>query len=187
MITLAQVYLLPLILAFIIGVATGWWMWARAVHTRLEDYAYAGGADDVVTADQANSFDTNAPESDAIALAKVLPFAPSDIKPRRVRERKAVQKLTSIGISVAVGPDNDLLQIKGIGPKLNALLNGLGILRFDQIAAWKTKEISAVDRNLGAFQGRIVRDNWVDQASLLALGQIATFEARYGKLDSENQ
>jgi predicted flap endonuclease-1-like 5' DNA nuclease len=124
----------------------------------------------------------------SISLLKEQPKASvPQVKPRRIAKEKAVPRLTAIGIPAAVGPANDLLQIKGVGPKLNALLNTLGVSRFDQIAAWKAKDISKVDAKLGAFQGRIIRDNWIDQAGLLATGKISTFESRYGKLDSENQ
>ncbi len=201
MTTLAQAYIIPLILAFIIGIATGWWMWAKMAHTPVE--AYADGWNEKSAAEP-TGFDQRAPDGDAAVLAKALPLAttpvaaaimPSDrktvtlpaIKPRRARMEKVAPQITAIGIPAAIGPANDLLQIKGIGPKLNALLNRLGVTRFDQIAAWKTKEISLVDANLGAFQGRVTRENWVDQASLLAAGKISTFESRYGKLDSENQ
>jgi predicted flap endonuclease-1-like 5' DNA nuclease len=94
--------------------------------------------------------------------------------------------MTAIGIPAAVGAANNLLQIKGIGPKLNDLLVGLGITRFDQIAAWGPSEIDKVDDHLGAFKNRITRDSWVEQAGLLAKGDIAAFEAKFGKLDSEN-
>ena len=95
--------------------------------------------------------------------------------------------LLGIGIPGAVGAADDLLQIKGIGPKLNALLVGLGITRFDQIAAWGAGEIDKVDDHLGSFKNRITNDSWVEQAGLLARGAIAEFEAKFGKLDSENK
>jgi predicted flap endonuclease-1-like 5' DNA nuclease len=95
--------------------------------------------------------------------------------------------MLAIGIPGAVGAADDLLQIKGIGPKLNTLLVGLGITRFDQIAAWGAAEIDKVDDHLGTFKNRITRDSWVEQAGLLASGKIAEFEAKFGKLDSENQ
>jgi predicted flap endonuclease-1-like 5' DNA nuclease len=95
--------------------------------------------------------------------------------------------LTAIGIPAAVGKADDLLQIKGIGPKLNTLLIGLGVTRFDQIAAWGAGEIDKVDDHLGNFKNRITRDSWVEQAGLLAKGMIAEFEAKFGKLDSENK
>lgn len=99
----------------------------------------------------------------------------------------AAAAMLAIGIPAAVGAPDNLLQIKGVGPKLNDLLKGLGITRFDQIAAWGASEIAKVDEHLGAFKGRIDRDSWVEQAGLLAKGAIAEFEAKFGKLDSENQ
>jgi predicted flap endonuclease-1-like 5' DNA nuclease len=98
-----------------------------------------------------------------------------------------VAAMTAIGIPAAVGAPDDLLQIKGIGPKLNELLIGLGVRRFDQIAAWGSPEVAKVDEHLGAFKGRIGRDLWTEQAGLLARGAIAEFEAKFGKLDSENK
>ncbi|ETI64440.1 hypothetical protein C100_07390, partial [Sphingobium sp. C100] len=77
---------------------------------------------------------------------------------------------------------DDLLRLKGVGPKLKALLIDLGVTRFAQIAAWSDADIAAVDAKLGNFKGRPVRDQWVDQAKYLAAGDVAGFEAKYGKL-----
>ena len=74
------------------------------------------------------------------------------------------------------------LRMKGVGPKLKALLKDLGITRFAQIAAWTDTDIAAIDARLGNFKGRPIRDQWVDQAKYLAAGDIAGFEAQYGKL-----
>jgi predicted flap endonuclease-1-like 5' DNA nuclease len=95
--------------------------------------------------------------------------------------------MTAIGIPAAIGDPDDLLQIKGIGPKLNDLLISLGVRRFDQIAAWSASDVEKVDTHLGAFKGRIDRDMWIEQGGLLARGDIAAFEAKFGKLDSENK
>lgn len=65
-------------------------------------------------------------------------------------------------------PD-DLKQISGVGPKLEQVLNGLGIWTFDQIAAWQPEEAAWVDDYL-QFSGRIDRDNWISQAGALAKG-----------------
>lgn len=85
-------------------------------------------------------------------------------------------------IAAAVGDPDDLRKIKGIGPKLNTLLGELGVARYDQIAAWTSQDIAEIDPYLGTFKGRIVRDNWVEQAGFLAKGDIAGFEAKFGKL-----
>ncbi len=91
--------------------------------------------------------------------------------------------LTDIGVPAAVGAPDNLRQIKGLGPKLATTLQGLGITRFDQIAAWSADDVAKVDAHLGTFKGRIVRDNWIDQAGFLANADVAGFEAKFGKLD----
>lgn len=82
------------------------------------------------------------------------------------------------------GADN-LQLLKGVGPKLVVLLNGLGVTSFRQIADWTDADVARIDPQLGAFQGRIARDAIVDQAGYLARGDKAGFEARYGALGGE--
>lgn len=75
---------------------------------------------------------------------------------------------------------DDLLVIKGLGPKIKAQLADLGITTFAQIAAWTDADIDRIDRQMGRFQGRIRRDNWVEQARLLAARDKAGFTQRFG-------
>jgi predicted flap endonuclease-1-like 5' DNA nuclease len=83
----------------------------------------------------------------------------------------------------ATSPDGDnLLRLKGVGPKIATLLKSEGISRYAQIAAWSDADIAAIDAKLGSFAGRPQRDNWVDQARLLAADDVAGYEAKYGKL-----
>ena len=59
----------------------------------------------------------------------------------------------------------------------------MGVTRFAQIAVWNDADVARVDGMLPpAFQGRIVRDNWVEQARLLAGGDLAGYEEKFGKL-----
>ncbi len=182
------------LLPLLIGLLTGWWAFRKSSAA----YAYA--------APEAEAVRAPAP---AVAPVAVEPKVAAPVTPvaaapaAKLVETPAVPKpaaapvaaapvaaaiaMTAIGIPAAVGKADDLLQIKGVGPKLNTLLNGLGISRFDQIAKWGASEISKVDTHLGNFSGRIVRDSWVEQAGLLARGAIAEFEAKFGKLDSENK
>ena len=91
-----------------------------------------------------------------------------------------------ISAALAAAPTSDahdnLLRMKGVGPKLNQLLIELGVTRYAQIANWSEADIAAIDTKLGNFKGRPVRDQWVDQAKYLAAGDTAGFEAKYGKL-----
>ncbi len=64
-------------------------------------------------------------------------------------------------------PDN-LKKIKGIGPKLEQMLHGMGVFHFDQIAIWTDRELAWIDDNLEGFKGRASRDEWVAQAKDLA-------------------
>lgn len=63
-------------------------------------------------------------------------------------------------------PD-DLKRISGIGPKLEEVLNRLGIWTFAQIAVLKPAEVAWLDDYL-QFKGRIERDAWQEQAAKLA-------------------
>ncbi|EYD77807.1 NADH-ubiquinone oxidoreductase chain E [Rubellimicrobium mesophilum DSM 19309] len=66
------------------------------------------------------------------------------------------------------GVGDNLQEIAGVGPKLEALLHDLGFWHFDQIAAWSPGEVAWVNSRLGAFRGRIEREHWIDQARKLA-------------------
>jgi predicted flap endonuclease-1-like 5' DNA nuclease len=76
---------------------------------------------------------------------------------------------------------DDLARIKGVGPKLVALLGELGVTSFAQIAAWTHEDVSRIDAQLGRFAGRITRDQWVEQAKLLAARDEAGFAERFGR------
>lgn len=80
------------------------------------------------------------------------------------------------------GGADDLSRIKGLGPKLQALLPTLGLSTFAQIAALTEADLAALDAKLGAFAGRPAKDNWVEQARFLASGDVAEFEAKFGKV-----
>jgi NADH-quinone oxidoreductase subunit E len=84
------------------------------------------------------------------------------------------------GIAAARGgkPDN-LQRISGIGPKNEKTLHGLGFFHFDQIAAWSEDEVAWVDDHL-KFNGRILREEWINQAKLLAEGNDEEFHRLYG-------
>lgn len=76
---------------------------------------------------------------------------------------------------------DDLKLIKGVGPKLEALLHSMGFYHFDQIAKWSSEEVTWVDQNLEGFKGRVTRDDWVAQAAILADGGETEFSNRAKK------
>jgi predicted flap endonuclease-1-like 5' DNA nuclease len=84
------------------------------------------------------------------------------------------------GIAAARGGKADNLQrISGVGPKNEAILHNLGVFHFDQIAAWTPEQITWVDDHL-RFNGRILREEWIRQAGLLAAGKEEEFTREFG-------
>lgn len=82
----------------------------------------------------------------------------------------------------ASGPPDNLVLLKGVGPKFARLLNDLGITRFEQIARLSEGDLDRLDQHLGAFRGRLQRDQIPLQADYLARGDEDGFEQRFGKL-----
>ncbi len=119
-------------------------------------------------------------------VAKKAAAKPASAETAAIPEEPTVPPPATKPAPAATAAKADNLQLlKGVGPKLVVLLNGLGIISFRQIADWTEADIERIDPQLGAFQGRIARDNIVDQAGYLARGDKAGFEEKYGALGGE--
>lgn len=99
----------------------------------------------------------------ALRLARRAELAERDARITRLQGALAAVPAPAEGAA----PD-DLKRIRGVGPAIEALLHGIGITRF-----WQIAELSADDRRrvgslLGLFASRIERDEWVAQARALA-------------------
>ena len=75
---------------------------------------------------------------------------------------------------------DDLKRIRGIGVLIEKKLNSLGVSNFEQIANWTGADIDRVSQILD-FKGRIERENWVEQARILASGGQTEFSLRVDK------
>jgi small subunit ribosomal protein S2 len=64
------------------------------------------------------------------------------------------------------GAPDDLAKLTGVGPQIVKKLNEHGVFHYWQIAAMTKDESDKLDADL-KFNGRIARDNWVDQARTL--------------------
>lgn len=115
--------------------------------------------------------------------SELSPVAPDEPLPEpTAAPGLAATELAPSPPAAPAGPPQDLTRMKGLGPKAAALLGGMGVTRYDQIAAWSDVDVARVDAEMGAFRGRIARDRWVEQARLLADDDVAGFEERFGKL-----
>lgn len=132
-----------------------------------------------------------APTSKPAPKPKATPKAKAKPDPQPAPETKAAAPASDPGPGTKPttldgprdGKADDLKRIKGVGPKLEKLCNSLGFYHFDQIAAWTADEVAWVDQNLQGFKGRVSRDNWVDQAKLLASGGETEFSKKVDKGD----
>ncbi|WP_290992636.1 hypothetical protein [Hyphomicrobium sp.] len=90
--------------------------------------------------------------------------------------------------SDAEGPHDDLKRIRGIGVLIEKRLNALGVGSYDQIANWTSGDIDRISRSL-EFKGRIERENWVEQARILASGGHTEFSRRVdrGEVDTSRE
>jgi predicted flap endonuclease-1-like 5' DNA nuclease len=77
----------------------------------------------------------------------------------------------------ARAPD-DLKRIRGIGVLLEKKLNAMGVATYEQIANWTADDVGTVNNKL-EFKGRIERENWIEQARILASGGHTDFSRRF--------
>nr|WP_315470180.1 hypothetical protein [uncultured Sphingorhabdus sp.] len=122
-----------------------------------------------------------APKAKAEKVKKAKAESAPKAKAEKAKAQPAPKAKAAKPAPVSSIPQN-LELIKGLGPKVNTLLKGLGVTSFAQVASWTAADVSEIDAQLGAFAGRITRDNWIDQAQLLAAGDVTGFEQKYGAL-----
>jgi large subunit ribosomal protein L21 len=93
--------------------------------------------------------------------------------PRRTARKAkpaATEASADAGAATDSGVKDDVALISGVGPKLKEKLAGAGINSLTQIAAWSDSEAEKVDTDL-ELRGRVLRDDWVGQATDLLAGK----------------
>jgi predicted flap endonuclease-1-like 5' DNA nuclease len=161
-----QIYWPVFVVALIIGIIVGYLYFRPKQNVRLSDSV------------PLRPHMTHAPKKPAEGknIADEAAAAASDIAGHLLRT-KVHDELPG-----ASGPPDDLIRLKGVGPKLAAMLNERGITRFDQITKLSPGQIETIDASLGAFRGRFERDRIQEQADYLARGDIGGYESKFGKL-----
>ena len=161
-----QIYWPVFLVALIIGIIVGYLIFRPKQNVRLSDSA-------PIRPHMAHELPS---KGEGRNIADEAAAAASDIAGHLLRT-KVHEELPG-----ASGPPDDLLKLKGVGPKLATMLNERGITRFDQIAKLSAGQVESLDASLGAFRGRFERDRILDQADYLARGDVDGYEARFGKL-----
>ncbi len=194
---------LLLLLALLIGIAIAWYIFHSSRKTRVTGTA-RDPLDDGAEPTKRNQALIDAPpvvvkdaqpgaveptpvaaENIQVATSAPAEETPPDPTPAPAAPINTKQEPQPAPTEATLDTDgvagDDLARIKGVGPKLVAMLNDLGVTSFAQIAAWSASDIATIDAQLGRFQGRIMRDDWVGQAKLLLSGNTEDYEAKFGK------
>ncbi len=93
-------------------------------------------------------------------------------KARVVRIQRAARDLER---SKHLEPEeqDDLKRIRGIGPVMERVLNGMGVTSFRQVAKFTAADVKRVQTAIDRFPDRIVRDDWMG-------GARREYEKKYG-------
>ncbi len=127
-----------LILAFLFGLFIGWLIWGRLV-ARLK--------------------------SDLFNCEQDLDLYKKELK--EACKEESVPPLPSSVPTATIDEVDDLKEILGVGPFLEKKLHAFGIYTFRQVAALTPNVIKELGATFGSFSGRIVREQWVEQAKEL--------------------
>lgn len=164
----------PLWPAFYASTTAGlaWWMmaqWPKAFNIE----AYRWRAAEGPVRQTITVLALEAPRAQTAQVVEIVEFAEAE-SPAASPAAEPVAAPAQVAVEpAAVEPaaqpvnDDDLVRITGIGPKISQRLVALGVTRFEQIAAWTEADLARFDSELD-LKGRAVREQWVDQAKILA-------------------
>ena len=126
----------------------------------LEEYAGEDGGDE-------DGFEDEGADEGAFAAETILGRLEEEDALADAGEADDVVPARPLALERPVeGAPDDLTLIGGIGPRIQEVLNSLGIFHFDQIADWSPENIAWIDEYLH-FNGRVKREGWVEQAAIL--------------------
>ena len=110
-------------------------------------------------------------------VPEVPATAPPDFSGMRSVRSEAYRGDSLAPSSRATSPD-DLKRIRGVGLLIERKLNAMGVETYEQIANWTADDVATVNAKL-EFKGRIERENWIEQARILASGGHTDFSRRF--------
>jgi predicted flap endonuclease-1-like 5' DNA nuclease len=146
------------------------WIEQAQILSRGGDTAFSRGYDR-----QHGIAPASQPAPPAIPAARSVPAAPAVTEARRE---------PAAGVLPRPGATDDLKRIRGIGVLIEKKLNSMGITGYETIANWSAADIDRVSQTLD-FKGRIERENWVEQARILASGGATEFSRRVDRGEVE--
>jgi len=161
-----------LLIAFLLGMFVQWFFCCRN-----KDDKTTTGSGSVSTP----------PEAVAVASSTVVESVDantSDIESEADIVDKTSMEFAPLRYDSEPESKDELKRIKGIGAVFEKTLNGLGVYTFEQIASWTPDNVAWVEQSL-SFPGRIGREDWINQAKILAEGGTTEFAKKVDKGDVE--
>ena len=127
---------------------------------RALDASEADNAEDTVEEEAPGDDDAveDEPEEEAASDA-----SSEDDETEDEDEEPEIAGVAPPALEKADGQADDLTLITGVGPRIQTILNELGIWHFSQIAEWSPENEIWIDDQLN-FAGRVSREDWVSQA-----------------------
>ncbi len=173
---LSQIFLC-LLAAFILGFIIGW-LWKKLSHKR-DEVELIKLRDRLAHCKKDLAAHKSLKEKITTNKKTVSPFVEKDHQTEEITEITAENNDTIPAFLNAPrgGKADDLKRIKGIGKVLEGILFEQGVYHFDQIASWSDDNAKWMDTFM-KFPGRIEREKWIEQATLLAKGKETEFSKK---------
>jgi predicted flap endonuclease-1-like 5' DNA nuclease len=126
--------------------------------------------------------------SPRVLPAEPVPSAAAPAAAPTVNPPPAVREIAGMSLAVAAAvaaatasgtpiAGDDLTRIRAIDADTAKRLRTQGVLKFSDIARWTPGDVARISQSLG-FAGRVERENWIEQASILAKGGEAAIKPR---------
>lgn len=147
-------------IAAALGLALGYlfWGWKRAGHAVPAELTAARRRIAALERDLATANEIAASQEIEIARLKVEDVTANEPQPPLPAPPASL---------LAERPDeaDDLQRIRGIGPKMEEMLNARGIWLYRQLVEFSDDDIAWLGAAIETFPDRIARDRWVEQAT----------------------
>ncbi|MGI9475698.1 MAG: hypothetical protein ACR2PI_03265 [Hyphomicrobiaceae bacterium] len=118
---------------------------------------------------------TSQPESKVASITNQAAGSGTNVRNLRSVRSEALVGTNAAGSS---GTVDDLKRIRGIGVLIEKRLRAMGYGSYEQIGSWTQSDVHRVNQQLD-FRGRIERENWIEQARILAAGGQTEFSRRH--------
>lgn len=154
-----------LLIAALLGVVLGWLLRGILRPPHRDDEAPTVVASEPVRT-RVTEVDTGEGHTRTGSAPVETRFAPpQDAAPHDpVEARSRVAEIASRTGGDGDIPNDELVRIHGVGPKIARLLVSMGITSFRQVARFTPEDVAVVNDALEVFPGRIERDDWMSSA-----------------------